>query len=64
MCVPCCSLCYEKYIEKDGTIDEAKVEQLIGEDSMIVNGLVLSPDNISYQLCTCDCHKKGMYVMH
>jgi hypothetical protein len=72
--MPCCDLCYVKYINEDGTIDLTAVE----EERQIraatrPDGIaerdpdklpMLEPMGEEYGLCRCDCHRKGVEVMH
>jgi hypothetical protein len=61
----CCQLCYEKYIEADGTIDEVRLDQarekLIVPQVLEKNGI---PTDRFVVPCSCPCHKDGMNVMH
>lgn len=59
----CCCVTYQKYINEDDTIDYDKINSLAGE--MRDSGW--SETQIERWLgrnCHCDCHKKGMEVMH
>lgn len=55
---PCCSKVYDKYITKDGLVDEKRYVDLqvkYGEE-IIYNEIIWR--------CTCDCHKDGEEVIH
>lgn len=65
MCSPCCDLCYQKYIHKDGTVDENEVQKLIGENASLHDGMIIEDyPKRPYRLCTCPCHQHGMMVLH
>lgn len=56
---PCCVLCYDKYINEDGTIDRAVWMTIVLERRRRGRE---TPD--PEDLCRCDCHKKGMDILH
>jgi len=71
--MPCCDLCYVKYINRDGTINHA----LIAEERAMRS--LTRPDGIAERkpdelptvgpvgeegICRCDCHREGVEVMH
>lgn len=72
MCMPCCNVCYEKYINEDGTIDEVRLLRVLGFGEFIDTNDVVDYDQLVPILkqnkypswCKCDCHKDGSGVMH
>jgi len=57
----CCPLCYEKYINEDGTIDWKIFDDFYTHIPMRRKfGLGYKEDTI----CRCECHVKGKIIMH
>ncbi len=55
---PCCNLCYQKYINEDGTFDEERYEKIYQKAKEICkNGLI-------DQRCKCICHQDGKNILH
>lgn len=67
--VACCVLCYEKYLNSDGTLDEDAFEQarltrrVVDSRNRLVQETDVPPAG-ERQPCMCDCHTKGMTVLH
>jgi hypothetical protein len=52
----CCQLCYEKYINEDGTIDTAALKVAMSKHYLKDSDMIYA--------CHCMCHVKGSMVMH
>ena len=70
--IPCCSRCYLKYINKDGSLDfnsyalyAIKIQLVVLEHSNKddIEKEKLKKDIID-SVCLCDCHKYGEAVLH
>jgi hypothetical protein len=53
----CCQLCYEWYINADGTIDQEALKEAMAKHN-------ISEENTLPVACHCPCHNKGSYVIH
>lgn len=71
----CCSLCYEKYINADGTINEEAARAVLAKRKRSAMGLTEKrakrwartqpPDTAPLpKLCRCECHIIGTYMLH
>jgi len=58
---PCCQLCYEEYIDKDGYIDFEKLNNAIKKYEDEYNHRVIIKNKT---VCNCECHKVGSKVLH
>jgi hypothetical protein len=59
--LPCCHLTYVKYINDDGTIDEAEVKKAQEAHKC---SKYYHPGDENRRICTCRCHTKGTTVLH
>jgi hypothetical protein len=76
MVMPCCTHCYEKYINEDGTPDQEAIEKLEAKDVQDLKEHILKtvndPDYDARKplprwqpvRCTCICHTKGLVIQH
>jgi hypothetical protein len=58
----CCDLCYAKYINEDGTIDPAGIEEY--QEKLVAAGYDRVEVTDHDKLCRCGCHEKGKVVLH
>jgi len=59
--MPCCELCYEKYIVK-GKVDEEKLQEVF--DKLNLKKEDIWEVKVSGSVCTCDCHDVDKVVFH
>ena len=52
----CCNFTYEKYIDKDGKIDDERLKALMKERYGEVR--------LYEKTCECECHKDGVNCLH
>jgi hypothetical protein len=57
MVMACCSLCYVKYINEDGSIDEEVYKKAVKET-------IEAGYRVPVHACACKCHYKGSAVRH
>lgn len=55
----CCDLCYEKYINEDGTPDVEMLKKIAAERKQ--QRKYMPPPK---KLCRCNCHIKGEAILH
>ena len=67
----CCMLCYSKYLNTDGTLDRNALTDVLTEAGIteeVFQKNVTEPGELGNilrgNICMCDCHKKGMTVLH
>jgi len=67
MPIPCCQICYTKYINKEGGIDEDRYEKAYKDaenDFNKNNPIVTKRTKFVKQRCTCICHQDGYNILH
>ena len=67
MVMACCSRCYKKFIDKDGSVDYHRLAVLLGKEA----GHIVDPEELKradeqklIRFCKCDCHKDGESILH
>jgi hypothetical protein len=71
--MPCCDLCYKKYLEEDGSLDEKAYQDALGEFAVWLSeqrktkktvGFDTRLDEAKNRKCRCACHVKGRNILH
>lgn len=60
---PCCELCYQKYLEEDGSIDSNTLREIREAYNKKYNRNI-QPFTDDNKPCMCECHIKGLVVLH
>lgn len=69
MVMACCSLCYKKYLNTDGSLNKEGLDEIYGEGKYKIlidepKNKVIKKNLQKIKLCSCICHTVGMMVMH
>lgn len=64
MPIPCCRLCYEKYLHDTGEVDVNALQDILIEHGYQRDGLYAKRVAEHPKLCKCPCHRKSEQVLH
>lgn len=69
MVMPCCSMCYQKYLNADGALNKEGLDAIYGKNAYKIiedteSKKVIQKGFQKIKLCSCICHTVGMNVMH
>lgn len=69
MVMPCCSMCYQKYLNQDGALNKEGLDAIYGKNAYKIiedteSKKVIQKGFQKIKLCSCICHTVGMNVMH
>ena len=62
---PCCDLCYEKYIDKNGIVDQDRRKKAVNKYiSFMAKTYKKTIIASEVAACNCECHRDGFQVLH
>lgn len=69
MVMPCCSMCYQKYLNEDGTLNKESLDKIYGKNNyQIIDdsgyNKVVKIGLEKVKLCSCICHTIGVNALH